>query len=247
MKFYLYRIILPDGRAYIGAAKNPKVRFVEHCRGNFFVGEAIRQVGKEHAVFQILACGERNYIFELEEKAIAAFHTRWPNGLNLAAGGFGGRDPLPSTRLKVSLARLGQKKSEETKARMSRAQLGKTQSAETRAKLADINRGKNMPQEIRKRISMALIGKPKSPEFNERLRLVNLGKRHTMESRRKMSQAKRGRPWSRARRAAYDPIKAAIAQKKATAALRSLETKIRLSEARKNQLRINSRWATAGK
>ena len=83
--FSLYCITLPDGRAYIGAAKNPKTRFVEHCRGKFFIGKEIRKVGKENAALQILACGKRDYIFELEEKAIAAFKTRWPNGLNIAS------------------------------------------------------------------------------------------------------------------------------------------------------------------
>ena len=206
MTFYLYMLTLPDGRAYIGAAKNPRVRFMEHCRGRFFVGEEIRKTGRENVTFCILACGLRDYIFGLEEKAIAVFNTRYPSGLNLASGGFGGRNPLPSTRLKVSLARTGQKKSVETKLRMSKAQRGRVTSEETKAKLAEANNGKVTPETVRAKISAALIGRAKPPGFAEHLREINLGKTRSLESRQKQAATKRGQPWSEARRTAQESV-----------------------------------------
>ena len=105
--FFLYRITLPDGRAYIGVSKNPCKRFGEHCRNSSrrcYIDQTIREVGKENVIFQVLVGGARSFIYELEKKAIAKFRTRWPFGFNVSLGGVGGRDPLPITRAKISAA-----------------------------------------------------------------------------------------------------------------------------------------------
>ena len=48
----LYRIVIPDGRAYIGVTKNsPARRFSDHCRAQTLVGEAIRQAGRKNVRF----------------------------------------------------------------------------------------------------------------------------------------------------------------------------------------------------
>jgi hypothetical protein len=79
---YLYRILLPDGLAYIGRSKQPKLRFSEHCRADSYVGEAIRRHGRDNCVLQILCAGSEAYISDLEKRAIEKFNTHAPDGCN---------------------------------------------------------------------------------------------------------------------------------------------------------------------
>lgn len=196
MLCYLYQITLPDGRGYIGVALNPRKRFKAHCRSSYNIGRAIREVDVSEVSFRILACGAQAYIYELEASAIKAFGTRWPSGLNMAGGGFGGRDPHPVTR-----------------ARQSRA----------------------------------LKGYPKSSAHCINISLGLTGLSRSLESRQNQSAARKGQPWSDARRAAYDPVKALAAQKRATDAPRSAETLLRLRETRRAQIRVrgsHGQWAS---
>jgi hypothetical protein len=86
---YLYRVILPDGRGYIGVSINPKLRFRVHSSPSTrsFIGEAIRHYGRQACRLEILCAGSCDYMYQLERHAIAAFRTRYPAGYNLDAGG----------------------------------------------------------------------------------------------------------------------------------------------------------------
>ena len=97
---YLYRILLPDGRGYIGVAKRPKSRFSNHCRADSLIGKAIRHHGRHACSLEILCASSRDYIYALEPLAIVSFNTRWPLGYNLAAGGIFA-EPHPETIAKT--------------------------------------------------------------------------------------------------------------------------------------------------
>jgi hypothetical protein len=239
---YLYQIRLPDGRGYIGVAKRPCVRFTEHSRSGYEIGRAIRKAGKANVSFRVLACGDEEYIYDLEERAVAAFGTRWPSGLNVATGGFGGHeDMLPEVREKCRRAVLGLRRSAETRAKMA-AWPRKPMSAQTKAKLAAVNLGKHQsPELVEKRIA-PLRGRSKSMEHCAKISAGLTGKVRSLESRQKQSATRKGHPWSEARRAAYDPVKALAAQKRATEAPRSAETLLRLREARKRQIKVRNTW-----
>jgi hypothetical protein len=83
---YLYSITLPDGRVYIGRSGDPEKRFTEHCKACSYIGEAIRHYGPENCKLRILCAGEETYISELEEFAIYAFNTSYPDGYNRTRG-----------------------------------------------------------------------------------------------------------------------------------------------------------------
>jgi hypothetical protein len=146
MPHFLYRIVAPDGRAYIGVTKSPKKRFSAHChRSSSAVNAAIREFGRAAMKFELLTCGPNEYIYELEAAAITAFNTRQPNGFNLAIGGPAGRsnrNPLPSTRTRLSEAA---KKNIKAQVAMTlaatAARLGKPLPATTRAKISAANSG----------------------------------------------------------------------------------------------------------
>lgn len=157
MIHHLYCIKLLGVVIYVGVTKNPTTRFRSHHKQKKRLGPVLRKYG-ERAWIETLAIGQREYIYELEIQAIIAFNTRHPNGFNIGAGGFGCRDPLPSTRAKISAANSVPS----TRARISAAQLGRTRSPETRAKMsaAKIGKpggmlGKTHPAETRAKMSAA--------------------------------------------------------------------------------------------
>ena len=148
--FELYKITVPDGRAYIGVSKTLPLRLRNHRLSKHPIGIAIREAGFDITV-QVLARGPREYIYDLETKAINVFGTRFPAGLNVAAGGFGCRDPLPETRAKLrassphkpnpylaelNRSRRGQKKSTGAVQKTANAHRGMKRSLETREKIA---------------------------------------------------------------------------------------------------------------
>ena len=86
---YLYRILLPDGRGYIGVSVDPKLRLSAHSSPSTrtLIGEAIRRYGRNACRLEILCAGHREYMYDLERRAVMAFKTRHPAGYNLDAGG----------------------------------------------------------------------------------------------------------------------------------------------------------------
>jgi hypothetical protein len=133
--FYLYRITLQK-YSYIGVSKSPVRRWGQHSRAATTLGRAIRQCGRDNVIFQIIATGDRETIYALERAEIFAQKTRFPGGYNIAEGGFGGREPLPSTREKLSAAMVGTTLSAANRAKLLAANIGKHHSAETRAKIS---------------------------------------------------------------------------------------------------------------
>lgn len=124
MTYYLYQILLSfDVPVYIGAARDPIARFSRHRRAKNLIGKALRR--NPNAKMQVLVAGKRDYIYDLERRAIEAFGLRYPKGFNLYPGGVGGRDPLPSTRTKISESLKGHSVSEETRDKISKSLVGR--------------------------------------------------------------------------------------------------------------------------
>jgi len=178
----LYRITLPDGRAYIGVTKNAAPqRFREHCNARSLIGDAIRECGRENVQIEILVRGSLDYIYGLEPKAIIVFRTRSPGGFNLATGGPAGRGnaaPLMSTRQKKSTAILGKKYgpfSAEHRANMSAAHIGRPRSPGMIAKMSATLTGRKLSTETRARMSASRIGKP-SGMLGKKMSLASIEK-----------------------------------------------------------------------
>jgi hypothetical protein len=94
VKHYLYRIVLPDRRAYIGVSLDPQQRFSNHCSSKTALGRAIQRYGREHCKFELLCVGPEKYIYALEARAIQKFNTQYPNGYNGAPS----ERPHPETK-----------------------------------------------------------------------------------------------------------------------------------------------------
>lgn len=97
---YLYKIENKvNGKLYIGVTKNLEHRKNCHLRYPNYKDEirlvnlAVEKYGEESFDFSVLCVGDREYIYNLEVKAILAFnsHTTTGHGYNLCVGGKGGK------------------------------------------------------------------------------------------------------------------------------------------------------------
>jgi hypothetical protein len=109
-RHYLYRISVPNGRAYIGITNSPQRRFAQHRCADTAIGRAIRQYGPDDCRFEILRDGSEFDIRQMEDRYIRFFKTRFPNGYNSAPslGAIEGQERFPeSLKLSSPLDELG--------------------------------------------------------------------------------------------------------------------------------------------
>ncbi len=102
LKYYLYKITnTTNNKAYIGVTGDPKRRKYEHLRkksGTFSILRlAVAKYGAEAFTFEVLVCGSREYIVDLEPKAILLYGTM-THGYNLQSGGCPERGSTVKTR-----------------------------------------------------------------------------------------------------------------------------------------------------
>lgn len=186
--YYLYLITLPDGQQYLGVTKDVRRRFCRHCCNlRTLLGREIQRQGAP--TLRVLAAGHRDFVYELEMRAIAAFNTRVPNGLNVSVGGYGCREPLPSTKAKIAASHIGIRPTQATRNKMSAMRRGKKFSP---AACAGISRG------LRKRSSevRAIAAQKMAAKIR--------GRTYSPEHREALGASHRGKPWSAARRAAQE-------------------------------------------
>lgn len=150
--YSLYVIETPLG-SYVGVSKDASRRFSAHRISKRFcpLSDVIRHYDLRADSVRILAVGSRAYIYDLEFTAIAAFGTRWPLGFNIASGGYGCRDHLPSVRARMSArarapdriaALIARNKSPEMRAKVSTKGRGiRFAQPETIKKLSDSHKG----------------------------------------------------------------------------------------------------------
>lgn len=149
--YYLYSISFPNTKRYIGITDNPSRRLATY-KSNARKGStkqkvltAIRKYGIENLKLQILVIGEKEYIRDLERKAIEAYGTRIHQfGYNQALGG----EMSPVAGIGHSLA---------SKAKMSISQKKRIRTPEEIAKMAISLKGRKMSPEHCQKLSSASI------------------------------------------------------------------------------------------
>jgi hypothetical protein len=109
----LYRQVFPNGKFYIGIARDTATRWIGHQRksqggSRLAVHNAIRKYGVENVRVEVLAVGSLAYILDMETRAIAVFKTvdrRF--GYNLHLGGTTSPMANPEIAAKVSRSKKG--------------------------------------------------------------------------------------------------------------------------------------------
>lgn len=187
----LYELSFPNGKRYVGIAGCPERRMAQHWKDSGRmrtpVQKAFRHFGKSAVKMTVLAVGNRDYILDLEVKAIAAFGTRVPNGYNVSFGGeispmmspesrakrgatVRGRGFSPAHIAALSAAQIGRKHSEETKAKMRLAQKGRVISLASREKQRIAMTGRVHTEEAKRKMSESRTGTKRSDETRSRMR-----------------------------------------------------------------------------
>lgn len=215
---YLYRLIFPNGKCYIGiTSRTVEKRFAEHVassgggKSDCAVHRAIAKYGHENIKIEELASAEWDSLKTLEIKAISDYNARPPFGYNLTRGGDGvvGFDDV--TRAKMGAANIGRKPSKETLAKLSAASKGRTHSKEAKAKISAAHLGLEFSDEHRKKLSHArckIVASGVSyltPEGRAKLsatsRALRLGVPRSEETKLKLSAANMGKKASAESRA----------------------------------------------
>ena len=169
----IYIRTYPDGKGYVGQAKNAKKREACHRtskKGNHPVQVANRRYKGQITTRVLLVCedSEADYY---ERKVINIYSTLRPLGYNMTTGGINGCQYCEETRRKRSEAKKGDK----------HHFYGKKLSEETKRKISEAKKGRKRSDETKRKISEALKG-DKNP---------NYGKKFSDKTRRKMSEAQK--------------------------------------------------------
>jgi group I intron endonuclease len=231
---YLYCLTFSNGKKYIGLTNNPQKRLQYHLKaknGCPLVQAAIKKYGSPR--FDILCIGSRDYIRELEGKAIAAFQLQKSKfGYNIHDGGLASPSAAPGVGAKISASLKGRPVSTETRAKIAAALTGNVISTEqrskisaalkgrspavndrpvslaTRAKLSAVRKGHPVSEKTRAAASATHKGKVVSAETRAKQAAAKLGRKLSAETRAKMSAARMGRtvsPETRAKIRAAQP------------------------------------------
>lgn len=107
---YLYKIENKlNGKIYIGVTKNLRHRMNCHLKYPNYKDEvrlvnlAVEKYGRESFDFSVLCIGAKDYIYDLEIKAIKSFNSNATTGYgyNLSLGGEGGKGPRGPVKKRV--------------------------------------------------------------------------------------------------------------------------------------------------
>lgn len=151
---YLIRNLL-NGKAYVGqtvtsiANRMRRHRYEARRGSKQAIHAAIRKYGIENfAIVRIISCNVA-LLNEFEPLYIKIFDTFAPtgHGYNLNFGGVGnhGQKPSSETRLKMSLAHVGIKRSPHSEATLNKMRIaatGRVHSVETKLKMSQAKKGK---------------------------------------------------------------------------------------------------------
>ena len=211
---YIYKIINPSGKVYIGQTINLKGRLnyykSNNCQHQKILYNSIKKYGWVNHKFEIIEeCvvdDGKALLNEREIYWIDNLGSFGDGGMNCNKGGNGnvGRVCSLETRIKIGLGNKGKIVSEEAKKKIGEFHNGKKypRTDETKRKIGLSKKGHIVSDETRKKISNFNRGKIVSEETREKMRVKNLGRKLSKESREKISKNKKGKPWTEARRLA---------------------------------------------
>ena len=163
---YIYKIISPSNRIYIGQTINLKVRKNRYrklqCKGQIILYNSLLKYGWKNHIFEIIEeiLYEKDLLNKREIYWINFYHS-FGEGLNCNSGGCGvmnGRKHSEKTKEKLRQFNLGKKQSPEAKIKQIAAQKGKICSEETKSKISEANKGKKCSEETKNKISISKKG-----------------------------------------------------------------------------------------
>ena len=201
---YIYLFInKANNKMYVGqTSKKPDERLNqhrlnathEHRRKRAAIARAIHKYGWDGFTRHVLeVCSSKIDLNEAEKYWISHYDCMAPNGYNLTSGGGVGETVSEETRMKISLANKGKKRSEEECQRIILMNRSRTCSEETKKKMSLSQTGKSRgarSEETLKRMSEAQMGHkgtPMTEENKKRMTELHTGKTVSQETKDKLS------------------------------------------------------------
>jgi hypothetical protein len=157
----LYRLVFPNGKLYFGitVSMTRRIHVHRHAAKQGFrtpVYQAIRKYGFENVRCECLVVGSKEYIADLEIRAIATFNTCDPrNGYNVHRGGLVGSYISPAGRKSIGDAVRAWFSIPDNRAAFSAKQQRRVETSETRRKKSIAHTGKKLASEHCENISRA--------------------------------------------------------------------------------------------
>ena len=200
---FAYELLFPNGKRYIGIAKNPKRRWNVHKfhaknGSKILLYNAIRKYGWRRVKKKVLVAGSRSYIEFIEELLIVGLSTRYPHGYNLITGGATSPALSAEVKKKISLSKIehwkdpryrrkmlihlrsGWKPTKTQRKKNSKAMKEKWQDPVYRARVVVSHTGKKDNDLTKKRKSRSIKKHHKeNPQHAEISRTVMMGNQHT--------------------------------------------------------------------
>jgi group I intron endonuclease len=212
---YIYKIINPKGKVYVGQTINLQSRIKNYrnlkCSNQKILYNSILKYGWENHKFEIIETIEiENDKSLLNEKEIFWIKElkSFGDGMNCNAGGNGnvGRKCSEETKKKISQGNLGKKQSDETKKKIAEASKGRSHivTQDVKDKISRSKQGQQVSDETKQKISKFNKGKILSEEHKNKIKESSLGKKMSEEAKKNISNGKKGKPWTEARRLAQN-------------------------------------------
>ena len=210
---YIYKIVNPNGKVYVGQTINLENRLRQYkyaqCKHQVALYNSIKKYGWSNHIFEIIEQFEiqdKIVLNEREKYWIKDLKSFGPNGFNCNEGGNGntGRRCSDETKKKISLGNLGKKVSEEAKKKIGDASKGRVHivTQEIKNKISKSKIGIKQSEETIKKKIKASLGKKRTEETKLKMSKAQQGRIVSEETKKKIGDGHRGKPWSEARRQA---------------------------------------------
>lgn len=207
MTGYIYKIVSPTGRIYIGQTTNIKKRFdsyrLLHCKTQRKLYNSLKKYGWENHKVDIIYRihnSNKELLYKLEIIFIAEFNTYYYDnefyGLNLTKGG-----DTKSDYQKYCLSKsiTGRKLSEEHKKKIGDSKRGIARPKWLMDKLVEISKSRIWTIEERKAQSNRMKNYKPSEETKKKIAEAHKGKERSAETKRKLSEYWTGYKWDSVR------------------------------------------------
>jgi group I intron endonuclease len=196
----VYQFSFPNGKRYIGIAKNFERRWAVHKhmaisgKSSLAVHCAIRKYGVDLVKREILLIGRLDYVKLMEVSLIAAYNTQTPNGYNITPGG-DGVVYTDEMRQQASVLQKALVTPEYREMRRAQA-IGRKMTAEQNAKNSAAKKEHWQDPEYREKMAIAFKGRPPQTEGQKAKRAEALRRDWESGMRREiLKKAMSGRKW----------------------------------------------------